>query len=560
METMMKRLPVHLSLILPLLFISCSGSSKKDSGVTTELTPKIRRFAPVAITADTSRLSPGDRGALAKLIEAASLMDRLYLRQAWTGNEALLRSLEADQSPEGRDRLRFFHINMGPWSDLDDNKAFVPGVPTDRPPQANYYPAELTREEFNTWLAGLPEEEQRQATGFFTVIRRDPAQKLTAIPYSQEYKDLLVPAANLLRDAAALTDNASLRRFLETRAAAFLSDDYYESDVDWMELDSPVEPTIGPYEVYMDGLFNYKAAFEAFIGIRNDQETAKLAKFSTYLQEIENNLPIAPAYRNPSLGALAPIRVIDQVALGGEARAGIQTAAFNLPNDERVVAEKGSKRVMLKNVQEAKFSKILVPIAGLVIDPSQQASIAFEPFFTHILAHELVHGLGPHNIVVKGKKTTVRKAMKEIGSAFEEAKADVAGLFALQYLVDKGVLPRETEAQMYTTFLASTFRSVRFGINEAHGRGIAMIFNYFMQANAYEYNDVTGTFRVNFDRVKEATRKLTGEIMMLQAHGDYEGARRLLDTYAVVEGPLQRTLAKLTAIPVDIVPVQSEGN
>jgi Peptidase family M49 len=560
METMMKRYLVHLSLILPLLFISCGDSSKKDNGVTTELTPKIKRFAPVAITADTSRLSPGDRRALAKLVEAASFMDKLYLRQAWAGNEALLRTLKADQSPEGRDRLRFFYINMGPWSDLDDNKAFVPGVPTDRPPQANYYPPDMTREEFTAWLSGLPEEQQKQATGFFTVIRRDPAQKLLVIPYNQEYRDLLVPAANLLRDAAAFTDNASLRKFLETRAAAFLSNDYYESDVAWMELDSPVEPTIGPYEVYMDGLFNYKAAFEAFIGIRNDQETAKLARFSSYLQEIENNLPIAAAYRNPSLGALAPIRVIDQVALGGEARAGIQTAAFNLPNDEHVVAEKGSKRVMLKNVQEAKFTKILVPIAGLVIDPSQQASIAFEPFFTHILAHELVHGLGPHTILVKGKQTTVRKAMKEIGSAFEEAKADVAGLFALQYLIDKGVLPKETESQMYTTFLASTFRSVRFGINEAHGRGIAMIFNYFMQAKAYEYNEATGTFRVNFDRVKEAARKLTGEIMTLQAHGDYEGAHRLLDRYAVVEGPLQRTLAKLTAIPVDIVPVQTEGD
>ena len=551
----MKHLSLAIISCLLLALSGCGQTQKKEIALNTELTPKLRRFAPVSITADTSRLSGGDRMALAKLIEAAALMDRIYLRQSWTGSEALLAKLEADPSPEGQERLRYFRINMGPWSGLDDFRAFLDGVPAEKPAGGTYYPEDMTKEEFTSWVATLPEAGQREATGYFTVIRRTGGRALAAVPYSTEYRDLLAPASKLLKEAAALTENASLRKFLELRAAAFLSNDYYESDLAWMDLDSPIEPTIGPYEVYMDRLFNYKAAFEAFITIRNDEETARLAQFSAYLQEIEDNLPILPRYRNPKLGEAAPIRVVDQIAVGGEARAGVQTAAFNLPNDEQVIAAKGSKRVMLKNVQEAKFANVLMPISGLVLDPLQQPYVAFEPFFTHILAHELMHGLGPHSITVGGKKTTVRLAMKDISSALEEAKADVAGLFALQYLVEKGVLPPEAEFRMHVTFLASIFRSVRFGINEAHGKGVALIFNSFMTEGAYEYNDTTGTFRVNFDRIRPAVRNLTGEIMTLQARGDYGGARNLLNTRAVIDPRMQRTLAKLSAIPVDIEPV-----
>jgi hypothetical protein len=515
----------------------------------------IKRFAPAAITADTTRLSPADQRVLAKLVAAAKIMDTLYLMQAWEGNLVLLKTLEADRSPEGLERLHYFHVNMGPWSRLDENKAFVPGAPAVKPPQANYYPEKMTKEEFSEWISKVPEGEQKKATGFFTTIRRDAKGNLKAVPYSEEYHDPLMRASALLKEAAALAANPTLRTFLEKRAAAFLSNDYYDSDVAWMDLDSPIEPTIGPYEVYMDDLFNYKAAFEAFITLRNDEETSKLAKFSSLLQEIENNLPIASQHRNPRLGTMAPIRVVDQVALGGEAKAGVLTAAFNLPNDEQVVAEKGSKRVMLRNVQRAKFDKILKPIAGLTIDPKQQPLIAFEPFFTHILAHELMHGLGPHSIVVGGKKTTVRKAMKEIGSAFEEAKADVAGLFALQFLIDKGAVNREMEKQMYVTFLASAFRSLRFGTADAHGRGMALQLTYLMNEGAFAYNE--GTFSVNFERVKQAVEKLTGEIMTIQAQGDYEKAKEMLNRMAKLEPPVQRTLDKLSAIPVDIEPIPS---
>jgi hypothetical protein len=538
--------------------MGCTQSSeKKETQASRELASMTGRFAPVVLQADTMDLTSADRQVLSALTRAARIMDTLYLMQAWEGNPATLGALERDATPEGRERLHYFHINMGPWSHLDGNTSFVPGVPKTKPPQANFYPADMTKEEFTAWVKTLPESGQKDATGFFTVIRRDAAGKMKVVPYSQEYRPLLTRAANLLQTAAQAATQPTLRNFLEKRANAFLSNDYYDSDVAWMDLDSPIEPTIGPYEVYMDELFNYKAAFEAFITLRNDQETARLARFAGELQEIEQHLPIADRFKNPRLGALAPIRVVDQIAIGGEARAGVQTAAFNLPNDERIVAEKGSKRVMLRNVQRAKFEKILKPIAGLTIDQQQQHFISFDPFFTHILAHELMHGLGPHNITVKGHATTVRKAMKEIGSALEEAKADVAGLFALQYLIDKGAVARELEEPMYVTFLASAFRSLRFGIHESHGRGMALQLNYFLNEKAFVYHEATGTFSVDFSRAKDAAKKLTGEIMTIQALGDYEKAKDLLARLATLEPPVQRTLDKLAALPVDIEPVST---
>lgn len=535
-----------------LLTFSCSPH--QETKTMDPLAQKIGRFILAPIRSDASHLSPGDRKALGILIEAARVMDTLYRRQVWSGNEALLKKLEADTTPEGKKRLIYFLINQGPWSQLDHNEPFIDGVPNPRPPMANYYPEDMTKEEFQTWTARLPEAEQKQATGFFTVVRRNADRSLKLVPYNVEYASELQRAAGLLRDAAAATGNASLRDYLRKRADAFLSNDYYESDVAWMDLDSPIDVTIGPYEVYMDDLFNYKAAFEAFITLRNDEETAKLAKFSGLLQDIENNLPIDPKFRNPKLGAMAPIRVVDEVMTGGESSAGVQTAAFNLPNDERVTAEKGSKRVMLKNVQEAKFTKILTPIAAIVFDASQKDSIAFEPFFTHILAHELLHGLGPHSITVDGRKTTVRQAMRELSSAFEEAKADISALWALQYLMDKGSIDRSAEHQMYITYLAGVFRSVRFGIKEAHGRGMALQFNYLTDAGGFLYDEQSGTFRVDMTRIKPAVRDLTALIMTTQAEGNYAKAKELLETYAVMRPAMENTLKKLEAIPVDIVP------
>jgi Peptidase family M49 len=518
------------------------------------LTTKIRRFSPTVITADASRLSPGDRRALAKVVEAARLFDPLFLRQVWSGNASLLRKLEADRTPLGRARLHYFRINDGPWSQLDDNKAFLEGVPEVKPPQAAHYPDDMTKEEFTRWVETLGEAEKQKATGFFYAIRRDAAGRLRAVPYSEEYREWLEPSARLLREAAAETTDPTLKDFLVKRADAFLSNDYYESDVAWMALDAPIDVTIGPYETYSDGLFGYKAAFEAYVTLRDEAETQKLERFGGYLQELENNLPIEPRYRNPKLGAGSPIRVVNVVFSSGEGNSGVQTAAFNLPNDERVVQEKGSKRVMLKNVQEAKFNKTLVPISRIVLGAPDRARVSFDAFFTHILMHELLHGLGPQTITAGGQQTTVRQQLKETYAPIEEAKADITGLWALQYLMDKGALDKQSEQAVYTTFLASVFRSVRFGITGAHGRGVALQFNYLTDEGAIRHDERAGTFHIVPARVKEAVRKLTGEILTIQAEGSYDRAKALLDRYGVVRPPMQRALERLKRVPVDIEP------
>jgi hypothetical protein len=524
------------------------------SGELAELNEKISRFAPTVVTADTSQLDARDRQALAKIIEAAKLLDPLFLRQVWSGNVTLHNRLEADHTPMGRARLHYFMLNDGPWSQLDENVAFLSDVPREKPATAAHYPDGMTKEEFESWVATLPEAEKQKATGFFYAVRRDTAGKLKLVPYSQEYGEFLRPAAKLLRDAAALTTNDTLRNFLTKRADAFMSDDYYESDVAWMDLDSPIDVTIGPYETYSDGLFGYKAAFESYVTLRDEAESKKLAFFSNHLQELENNLPFDPRYRNPKLGAASPIRVVNVVYSSGEGNSGVQTAAFNLPNDERVVHEKGSKRVMLKNVQEAKFRKTLVPISRVVLSPADQRKVSFEPFFTHVLAHELMHGLGPHTITIGGRETSPRKELKDTYSAIEEAKADITGLWALQFLIDKGALPRTLEETLYTTYLASAFRSVRFGITEAHGKGVAMQFNYLTDEGAIHFDERTGTFSIVPSKIKDAVRKLTHDILTVEAEGSYDGAKAMLDKYGVVRTEMHGALERLKGVPVDIEP------
>jgi hypothetical protein len=322
-----------------------------------------------------------------------------------------------------------------------------------------------------------------------------------------------------------------------------------------MELDAPLDITIGPYETYNDELFGYKAGFEAYITVRDDKETDRLKTFASRLQEVENNLPIDPKYRNPKLGASAPIRVVNEVYASGDGAHGVRTAAFNLPNDERVVHEKGSKRVMLKNIQEAKFESNLKPIAARVLPAAAQADLSFDLFFMHILAHELSHGIGPHQISLNGRATTPRQEMKDLYSAIEEAKADVTGLFMLQYLFDHG-MPHgaQAEKQMYTTFLASSFRSLRFGLTEAHGKGMALQFNYITEKGGFVAHS-DGTFAVDFAKIKGAVRDLTHDLLTIEAQGDYAAAKKMLDTWAVVPPAMQRAFDALKSVPTDIDPV-----
>jgi hypothetical protein len=520
-----------------------------------ELERMIARFAPVELRVETEKLSGGDRRALLALLEAARLIDDIFLTQYWSGNHALYAKLQKDNTAFGKARLEYFWLNKGPWSALDEHQAFLPDVPQRKLPGANLYPEDITKAEFESWVKTLSEADKQNATGFFTVIRRQNG-KLTAVPYSREYRERLERLASLLRQAARETDNPSLKKYLNTRAAAFLSDDYYESDVAWMDLDAPIDITIGPYETYNDELFGYKASFEAYITLRDDAETDKVRFFSDRLQEIEDNLPLDSKYRNPKIGAMAPIRVVNEIIAAGDAAHGIRTAAFNLPNDERVVREKGSKRVMLKNIQEAKFKSILEPIARRVLPPLAQSDLSFDWFFTHILAHELTHGIGPHDIRSDGRQSSPRKELKELYSAIEEAKADVTGLFMLQYMFDRKLLPQagpEAERRLYTTFLASAFRTLRFGINEAHGKGMAVQFNYLTDKGAFVMNS-DGRFEVNFGKIKAAVRDLARDLLTMESVGDYSAAKQMLQKYAVVRPDLQRALDRLKDLPVDIYP------
>jgi len=534
------------------LGVHASSQAPSSDAAAAELQRQTARFAPTELKADLSALPPNEREALAHLVRAAQVMDALFLRQVWSGNESMLYTLIKDETPAGKARLHAFLVNKGPWSRLDHNEVFVPGAPA-KPESANFYPEGAAKAEVEKWINSLGAAEKTKATGFFTTIRRGPDGKFLAVPYSTEYQGELAIAAQHLRAAAAATKQPTLKAFLEARANAFVTNNYYESDVKWMELDATIEPTIGPYEVYEDEWFNYKAAFEAFITVKDQTESDKLKRFAGSLQEIENNLPIDPKYRNPRLGALAPIAVVNTVFSAGDANRGVQTAAFNLPNDEQVIREKGSKRVMLKNNQQAKFDTVLMPITKVALAPGDQGNVAFDAFFTHILMHELMHGLGPHDISIGGKMTTVRQELKETYSAIEEAKADISGLFALQYLVDKGQLDKSFERTMYTTFLASAFRSLRFGVNEAHGRGQAIQLNYLLDKGAFKVN-ADGTFSVDASKIRDAVAGLTREIMTLQAEGSYAKAKQMIDTLGTIRPQAKAVLDRLTAVPVDIEP------
>jgi hypothetical protein len=525
-----------------------AGSDVPDLG---QLQAMTARFAPVDVRVDLSTLPANEREALVKIVESAKIMDALFLRQVSAGNEALLLELLRDETPLGKARLHYFRINKGPWSRLDHDAPFIPAVGK-KPDSGNFYPAGATRDEVDAWLKRLSAAQKEEAAGFFTTIRRGLDGTLAIVPYSIEYQGELAEAARLLSAAAALTTQPTLKAFLEKRAKALVTNDYFDSDMAWMELDASIEPTLGPYEVYEDEWFNFKAGFEAFIALRDDAETQKLARFGAELQGLEDKLPIEPRLRR-KLGGLAPIRVVNVVYCSGDGNRGVQTAAYNLPNDERVVAAKGSKRVMLKNFQQFKFDKALVPISKLALAPADQSLVAFDPFFTHILMHELMHGLGPQTITVAGRETTVRQELQELNGPLEEAKADISGLWALQQLMDKGVLDKAQERAMYTTFLASGFRTLRFGLGEAHGKGMALQMNYLMDQGGFRAN-VDGSFSVDLAKVKQGVAGLTHDIMTIQANGDYGKAKELLARMAVIRPEVQRLIDRLSDVPVDIEP------
>jgi len=517
-----------------------------------ELEAMTARFAPVDIVVPLEGLPASERAAIAKLIAAARILNGIYLGQIAPGNAARLVTLAADPTALGRARLDYFEINKGAWSMLDRDEPFLPGVGP-RPEQGGFYPADATRAEVEAWFATLAGPARAAAEGFFTTIRRDPAGRLLAVPYSLEYQSELGDAARLLREAAALTAQPTLRAFLEARARAFLTNDYHASDVAWMDLDASIEPTIGPYETYEDAWFNFKAAFEGVVGVVDAAETQKLARFSRELQYLEDHLPVDPRYRRAKLGAASPIRLINVVYASADADRAVKLAAYNLPNDEAVVAEKGSKRVLLKNFQRAKFDHVLVPIAKVALGPADQPLVAFEPFFTHILMHELMHGLGPQTISVGGRATSVRAELKEVNGPLEEAKADIAGLWALEQLIDRGVLAKADEPAYHVTYLASMFRTLRFGTADAHAKGMALQLNYLLDAQAVTVGS-DGRFAINPARMRAAVEGLTHEILTVQATGDYARARDWLARMQPLRPEVRRIFERLGTVPTDIRP------
>jgi len=556
-------------LFAPLVLFAAIGAAyvnAAEPATVAQLDTMARRFAPAELKADTSKLSKGDRAAMVKLIEAAKIIDTLQLRQRWAGNETLWAALQKDQSPLGRARLNAFWLNKGPWSGLDDNRSFMPAeyagiaIPSRKPEGANFYPQNASKAALENWMNGLPAAQKADAQWFFTVIKPGSDGSFRTVKYSEEYRPELEQLAKLLREAAASTDNASLKKFLTLRADAFLSNDYLASDFAWMDLDAPVDITIGPYETYNDELFGYKAAFEAYVSIRDQQETQKLAFFGKHLQELEDNLPLDKQYRNPKVGAIAPMVVVNEVYGAGDGNMGVQTAAYNLPNDERVIRERGSKRVMLKNVQEAKFASTLMPISKLVLRPQDQKDVDFDSFFTHILAHEIMHGLGPHTTKKDGKESTPRQDLKETYSTIEEAKADITGLWALRYMMDKGLLKEtlgqgvQAERKLYNTFLASSFRTLHFGLTSSHARGMAIQVNYLLDKGAFVAHG-DGSFSVDFKKIKDAVIDLDREFLTIEATGDYARAQAMMAKYVVIRPEVQRALDKLkSSVPNDIRP------
>ncbi|MBL1212115.1 MAG: peptidase [Ignavibacteriae bacterium] len=529
------------------LIFGCSNNKDKEM-----LKEKIAQFAETEIKYDESLLDENQKIVVQKLYDASKIIDELFLEQAYSKNPEIKAELEKSKDEYDKLALEYFTIMFGPFDRLDHNKAFYGDY--EKPKGANFYPEDMTKEEFESFIKDNPDLE-KDFTSEFTVIRREDG-KLKAIPYSEFYKDRLTKISALLIEASEYADNPTLKDYLVKRAKAFETNDYYESDIAWMDLkDHRIEVVIGPYEVYEDEMFNYKAAFETFLTLVDPVETEKLGKFASYLTDIEKNLPIPEKHKNYNRGSESPIVVVQEVFGAGDNKAGVQTLAFNLPNDERVRKVKGSKKVMIKNLHEAKFEKLLKPIAEKILVEDQLPYVTFESFFNHTLMHEMSHGVGPGFITIDGKETEVKKELKETYSTIEELKADILGMYNNIFMIEKGVFSKEVEKEIWVTFLAGTFRSVRFGISEAHGGGNAILYNYILEKGGYEFNSQTKKVSVNYDKIYDALKDLASEVLMIQAEGSYEGAKEMIAKYRVQSPSMKTIIEELSDLPVDIKPV-----
>ncbi|MCP3732302.1 hypothetical protein M9978_17925 [Sphingomonas sp. MG17] len=514
-----------------------------------DLAAQKTKLAVIDMKPDVSFLTAEERQVVNLLIQASDVMSAIYRKQRDANWQATRAAIAKDGDAL---KLEMYDRYFGPWDELADKRAFW-GEGT-MPEGAGFYPADLTREAFDDYLAKNPGE-KTALTSPYTVVVRDGA-KLKAIPYSVAYKTELTQAAKLLEQAAAITANPSLRKFLSLRAKAFLTDDYFESELAWMDLkDTPIEVAIGPYEVYTDRLHGQKTAFESFVTLKDPEESAALDKYKRYLRDMEANLPIDEKLKNFQRGFESPIAVAEQIRGGGDNVPGVQTIAFNLPNDERVREAKGAKKVILSNVLGAKYDRILSPMAPLVLVPDQAKLVAKKYMQLETLFHELSHSLGPGTITLGGKKTTVSEVLKDQASGLEEAKADVMGAWNILFMMQKGELPAAEKSQLFATYLAGTFRAMRFGIEEAHGQGAAMQYGYMKARGAFAWDAKAGRYRIDDAKFEVALRDLLREMIVLQHNGDYAGVKAFMAKWAVLDDNAKSVIASMGAIPVDIRPV-----
>jgi hypothetical protein len=527
------------SLAALLFFGLLSACTPEKEAETSEMQKKVNEYAEFTLTADLSHLSENQRKMIPILIEVAQIMDNIFWKEAYGDKEALMASLndEAEKS--------FVKLNYGPWERLGGNSPFLKGV-GEKPAGAQYYPADMTKEEFEAF-------ESDDKKSLYTLIKRNKEGKLYTIPYHEAFQEETARAAKLLREAAELADDAGFKNYLQLRSEALLTDDYLTSDMAWIDMKSNlIDFVVGPIENYEDALFNYKAAHEAYVLIKDVKWSERLAKFASFLPELQAKLPIAAEYKKEKPGTDSDLNAYDVIYYAGDCNSGSKTIAINLPNDERVQLEKGTRRIQLKNAMQAKFDKILVPINELLIDKSQQKHVTFDAFFANTMFHEVAHGLGVKNTI--NGKGTVRSALKEHSSALEEGKADILGLYMVTQLHGKGEIDGEL-MDYYTTFLAGIFRSIRFGASSAHGKANMIRFNYFKEQNAFTYDAKKGTYNVNFKEFKGAMNSLSEKILRLQGNGDYDGVGKLFDEMGLVGVELQKDLDRVgkAGIPRDIV-------
>ncbi|KAJ2052118.1 hypothetical protein H4S04_001541 [Coemansia sp. S16] len=532
------------------------NSTSTGSGLS--IHQRLSNYKPTELRADLSHLTDGDKQALVKLADVSDLLNSAYYQQIWTGAPRLRQQLteEAANSKQAAERFKLFELFRGPWDRSFENEPFIESVGA-KPKSANVYPESMTKEEFDSWTETLNEADRKRAHGFYDIIKRGD-KGLELVPYSTEYKEHLVPAAKLMREAADLVSDESFARFLRLRGDAFESNRYLESEVSWLNIshESALEAAVGPYETYEDEVFSAKAFFESMVHVRDFEGSSMLDKFTASLELVEHHLPIPEEYRNRDL-VPPPIVVVNQVYNGGDTAVPM-TAAYNLPNDEEAIERAGSKLTLIKNVQMGKVSSVLRPIANVVLAEADLEHVTFDAFFTHVLLHEVAHSNGPHRVV--GSRDTVRSRLLDLHSAFEEAKADITGLFAAQLLIDQGVIGDISARQFYTTYLASAFRSIRFGLAEAHGLGQAMQLSYLLEQGGFIYDPETEKFAVNMERIGKVVADLTRDIMIIQGDGDRQSAEVFRDRYGRILPEVKTALDRLRDVPIDIAPIWVDIN